>query len=151
MAEEEKTRELSEEVDDFLIKELERVDAIRDEEKRQKNLETFERLYKTHMQAQTDLIRVNNEIFKRENERELEKAKLEYQKEIDEKNSKLKIWEIVAKVLCGAVTATAGIAYANAHTNKVLKFSETGTLGNIESSLLRQQGAKIPEITITHF
>ena len=151
MAEEEKANELSEEVDDFLKRELKRVNTIKDEDKRKQNLEVFEKLYRTHVQTQTDLIRANNEIFKREEESKLERLKLEHQKEIDEKNSKLKIWEIVAKVLCGAATATAGIAYANAHTNKVLKFSETGTLGNIESSLLRQQGAKVPEITTIHF
>lgn len=148
MAEE---KELVEQVDEFLKKDLKRIDGIKDEEKRQKNLETFERLYKTHMQSQAEMIRTNNDIFRREEETKIEKMKLEHQKEIDEKNGKLKLLEIIAKILCGAATAGAGIAYANAHTNKVLKFSETGTLGNIESGLLRQQGAKVPEITTIHF
>lgn len=149
MAEEEK-KELSEEVDDFLKKELKRVDGIKDEEKRKQNLEVFERLYKTHMQTQTELIKANNDIFKREEEGKLERLKLEHQKEIDERNSKLKVWEIIAKVLCGAATAGAGIAFANHNTNKVLRFSETGTLGNIESGLLKNT-AKIPGVTTIQF
>lgn len=149
MAEEQ--MELMECVDEYLRKDIQRMDSIKDDEKRRQNLEVFEKLYRTHMAAQAEAIKVNNEIYKRESEEQLEKMKLEHQKEIDKKNSQLKIFEIVAKALAGAATLGIGVAYGARHTNKVLRFSETGTLGNIESNLLKEQSPKVPGVTITHF
>lgn len=147
----EKQMELMEQVDSFLKKDLKRIETVKDEDKRKENLEVFERLYKTHMAAQAEAIRVNNDIFRRESEEQLEKMKLEHQAEIDRKNSQIKIFEIIAKALAGAATLGIGVAYGARHTNKVLKFSETGTLGNIESNLLKEQSPKVPGVTITHF
>ena len=149
MAEEQ--MELMEQVDDFLKRDLKRVDGIKDDDKRKQNLEVFEKLYKTHMAAQAEAIRVNNDIYKRESEEQLEKMKLEHQMEIDKKNSQLKIIEIVAKVMSGAAMLGVGVAYGTRHTNKILRFSETGTLGNIESNLLKEQSPKVPGITTVHF
>ena len=149
MAEQE--MELMEQVDDFLKRDLKRVDGIKDDDKRKQNLEVFEKLYKTHMQAQAEAIKVNNDIYRRESEEQLEKMKLEHQIEIDKKNSQLKIFEIIAKVMCGAATLGVGVAYGRSHTNKILRFSETGTLGNIESNLLKEQTPRVPGVTITHF
>ena len=149
MAEQE--MELMEQVDSFLKKDLKRIETVKDEDKRKEKLEVFERLSKTHMQAQAEAIRVNNDIYKRESEEQLEKLKLEHQMEMDKKNSQVKVIEIIAKALAGAATLGIGVAYGARHTNKILRFSETGTLGNIESNLLKEQSPKIPGVTITHF